>query len=62
MNEGVVCVLQAFYLQQQAIHALGAKEQTLPGLKLHYYPSLCQSSDESEETKRWGKALLFAQI
>jgi hypothetical protein len=43
---------QAFYLQQQTIHALGPKEQTLPGLKLQYYPSLCQSSDESEETKR----------
>ena len=44
--------MQAFYLQQQATHSLGSKEHSLPGLKLRYYPSPSQSSDESEETKR----------
>lgn len=51
--------LQAFYLQQQATHALGGKEHSVPGLKLRYYPSLSQSSDESEETKRCVMLPLF---
>ena len=31
---------------------MGSKEHAMPGLKLRYYPSLSQSSDESEETNR----------
>ena len=55
-----VC-LQAFYLQQQATMVMGSKEHSLPGLKLHYYPSLSQSSEESEGTKRYGTAALSAK-
>ena len=50
--------LQAFYLQQQAAMVMGSKEHSLPGLKLHYYPSLSQSSEESEGTKRYSRGAL----
>lgn len=39
-------------MQQQAALIMGSKEHAMPGLKLRYYPSLSQSSDESEETNR----------
>lgn len=48
----ILILPQAFYLQQQATLVVGSKEHSLPGLKLHYYPSLSQSSEESEGTKR----------